>query len=302
MGVVAIVVSALISLLLTEYYKSTVVIFPARTSSLILNESGIKRGNISDFGEEEEAEQLLQIINSEDLQGRVIDRHNLYEHYDIGRNERYSRTLIRRQYNSNVTARRTKYNSIEISVVDEIPEMAADIANSIAEFTDSVKNRMIQDRALTSLPMIQQENLRLQAELDSVDRELDTLQSQGVVGQIERAALFEGYGQASGQAAREIREHLKINQELGDEYDALYKHREIIIEQRLRFRNYHNQFLADAEISIPQKFVVDKAIPADKKSYPVRWLIVLGSLLSVLIFAIVALILKENAEQIFQQG
>ncbi len=79
-AIITMVISSLVSLLLTEYYKSTVVIFPAETSSLTLNESGIKRGNISDFGEEEEAEQLLQIIHSEDLQERVIKRHNLYDH------------------------------------------------------------------------------------------------------------------------------------------------------------------------------------------------------------------------------
>ena len=78
LSIITIIVASIVSLLLTEYYRSTVVIFPARTNSLTLNESNVRRGNISDFGEEEEAEQLLQIINSEELFERVVRRNDLY--------------------------------------------------------------------------------------------------------------------------------------------------------------------------------------------------------------------------------
>ncbi len=301
-GVIAIIVSSVVSLLLTEYYKSTVVIFPAEISSLTLNESGVKRGNISDFGEEEEAEQLLQVINSEDLQQRVIDRHNLYKHYEIDPNDRYARSEIRQQYNNNVTAKRTKYNSIDISVIDKVPEMAADIANSISEFTDSVKNRMIQDRARISMPMVLGEMERLQKELDDVNGALKELKEEGILGEIERAALFEAYGNATGTAARDLRTQLDLNEKRGSEYDALDRRRDMIIDQQLRFRNLQNQIMADASIEIPQKFVVDRAVPADKKSYPIRWLIVFGSLASVLLFTLLILIFRENAEAILPKS
>ena len=300
-GIVTVIVASIVSLLLTEYYKSTVVIFPAEISSVTLNESGVKRGNISDFGEEEEAEQLLQVINSEDLQERVIKRHNLYAHYEIDPSDRYARSDIRQQYNNNVTAKRTKYNSIDISVIDKVPQMAADIANSIAEFTDSVKNRMIQERAKISMPMISAETERLESELQSVQSELAKLKAQGILGEVERASLFEAYGNASGTAARDLKEQLEINRDQGSKYDALARKRDMIIDQQLRFRNLRNQMMADATIAIPQKFVVDHAIPADKKSFPVRWLIVAGSLASVLLFTLLILIFRENAESILPQ-
>ena len=195
-GIVTLIVSSIISLVLTEYYKSSVVIFPARINSLSLNESVIKRGNISDFGQEEEAEQLLQIINSEALQELVIEKNNLYEHYEIDESEKYARSKIRQTYNGNVTAKRTKYNSIDISVIDEDPIMAAEIANSISEFTDTVKNRMIQARAKTSMTMIDLENARLEQELALLEADLDSLQQMGVMGGVERASLLEAYGNA----------------------------------------------------------------------------------------------------------
>ena len=305
LAVITIIVSAIVSLLLTEYYRSTVVIFPARTNSLTLNESSVRRGNISDFGEEEEAEQLLQIINSEELLERVIEKNNLYSHYQIEEDDKYARSKIRHKYRSNVTAKRTKYNSIDISVVDINPQMAANIANSISEFTDSVKNRMIRDRARTSMPMLEDEYQRINQALTGVMIELDKLQAIGVLSEIERGGLYEAYGLSlrygDGKVVSELKEQIETNKKYGDEYDAQRKLRDILSDQLLRFNSYKNQFIADSDIDIPQKFLVDMAMPADKKSYPVRWLVVMGALFSVLLFALILLIIRDNYQGIFSE-
>ncbi len=305
LAVITIIVSAIVSLLLTEYYRSTVVIFPARTNSLTLNESSVRRGNISDFGEEEEAEQLLQIINSEELLERVIEKNNLYSHYQIEEDDKYARSKIRHKYRSNVTAKRTKYNSIDISVVDINPQMAANIANSISEFTDSVKNRMIRDRARTSMPMLEDEYQRINQALTGVMIELDKLQAIGVLSEIERGGLYEAYGLSlrygDGKVVSELKEQIETNKKYGDEYDAQRKLRDILSDQLLRFNSYKNQFIADSDIDIPQKFLVDMAMPADKKSYPVRWLVVMGALFSVLLFAVILLIIRDNYQGIFSE-
>jgi uncharacterized protein involved in exopolysaccharide biosynthesis len=305
LAVVTTIVAAIISLLLTEYYRSTVVIFPARTNSLTLNESNVRRGNISDFGEEEEAEQLLQIINSEELFERVVEKNGLYTHYKIDRDDRYARSKIRQKYRSNISAKRTKYNSIDITVDDIDPKKAAEIANSVAEFTDSVKNRMIRDRAKTSMTMLQEEGLRLDTSLQNVASELDKLQAMGVIGDLERSGLYQAYGEAlrngDRRAIEELHQQIESNKQFGDEYDSKKKRRDILTDQVMKFYSYRNQFIGDMSIDIPQKFVVDHAIAADKKSFPIRWLVVVGALFSVLLFAIVLLILRENSEKIFSR-
>ncbi len=304
LAIITVIFASIISGLLTEYFRSEVVIFPARINSLTLNDQGVRRGNISDFGEEEEAEQLLQIIESEELQDLVITKNNLYNHYDINRDDKYSRSKIRQKYNSNVSAKRTKYNSIEISVLDVDRTKAAEIANSISEFTDSVKNRMIRDRAKTSLSMIDEEQKRLQIDFENLSAQLDKLQEQGVVGEIERGGLYQAYGEALRNSDRgavnSLREQLDINKEFGDEYDALKRRRDILTDQIMKSNSYRNQFIADAGINIPQKFVVDHAVPSDKKAYPVRWIVVAGALFSVMLFALIGLILKENRHILFK--
>ena len=44
------------------------------------------------------------------------------------------------------------------------------------------------------------------------------------------------------------------------------------------------QTRADADVEFTQKFVVDKAVPAERKHSPVRWLFVLVSVVSSQIF------------------
>jgi uncharacterized protein involved in exopolysaccharide biosynthesis len=45
---------------------------------------------------------------------------------------------------------------------------------------------------------------------------------------------------------------------------------------------------------LPQKFVVSNAYPAEKKSYPVRWIIVVVSTMTSVLMAIIAILLIEN--------
>ena len=298
LAIISGVAAAVVSLFMTEYYRSTVIIFPARTNSITLNESGVKRGNISDFGEEQEAEQLLQVINSEDVQERVIRKNDLYNHYKVNPQDKYARTKIRQMYNSRVTAKRTKYNSIDISVKDIDPQIAAQIANSISEFTDSVKNRMIRERARVSMHMMDREYSRLESKLTSLTDSLNHFQEIGVLGEFERASLLEAYSEiiraVDRNTAQKLAKQIELNKRYGDEYDFKRRQRDVLSDQFLRFQLNQNQFLADAAIDIPQKFTVDFAVPADKKSYPIRWLIVMGSMFSVLLLALILLIIKEN--------
>jgi uncharacterized protein involved in exopolysaccharide biosynthesis len=71
-------VSAIVAMLIPNKYKSTVVLFPATTNSIsksLLNDNYVKE-DVLQFGEEEQAEQMLQILNSDGLRGRIIEKYN----------------------------------------------------------------------------------------------------------------------------------------------------------------------------------------------------------------------------------
>src|SRR5271157_1072227 len=68
------------SFFITPKYKSTVIMFPTSTNSiskaLMADNYGGKQ-DILEFGAEEQSEQLLQILNSNKIRARIIQKYNL---------------------------------------------------------------------------------------------------------------------------------------------------------------------------------------------------------------------------------
>ena len=69
--------------------------------------------------------------------------------------------------------------------------------------------------------------------------------------------------------------------------EAAYE-REAILKKRFELMKL------DAETQMPSAFVVDYAAPADKKSKPIRWLIVIMSVASTLALSLLVLLGAEN--------
>src|SRR3989338_8581443 len=148
---IALISSIVVSLLIESKYKSTVVLFPSTTSSIsksILSDEVGRNTDILRLGEEEEADQLLQILYSDEIRNKIIQKYNLRQHYNIDEDDKYMKTKLQEEYENNVTFERTKYVSVEINVLDHNPDTAALIANDIASFLDSVNNRMRREVAV----------------------------------------------------------------------------------------------------------------------------------------------------------
>ena len=69
--------------------------------------------------------------------------------------------------------------AVKISVLDTDPQMAADIANAIAELVDSTKNHMQKERAVRGFNIVEEEYLSLQKEISAI---VDSLQVIGRLG------------------------------------------------------------------------------------------------------------------------
>jgi len=293
-GIFTIIVSAIVALLLPVYYESMTTIFAVKLAQAPVNETAFRRGNISDFGETGEAEQVLEILNSNTLMERVIEKYDLYTHYKIPRNLPAAKSFAFKAYQGNVDIKRTKFNSIQITVKDKNPEMAANIANSIANYLDTIKYQMVQTRANELIGNLESQHAKQQHIIDEMKKEMDSLTSAGVMSQFQRGYLLEAYAQATGQERMEIKKLVDTNIELGEEFDRVERIYDREIENLLLINKYLVQARADAEIQFSQKFVVDKAEPAQKKAYPIRWLIVAVSFIAAMFISIGLLLLKKH--------
>ncbi|MPM12790.1 hypothetical protein SDC9_59144 [bioreactor metagenome] len=301
-SVAAVVVSAGISLLIKNKYVSTVVMFPSSTNAvskaLISSQYGVKE-DIMAFGEEEEAEQMLQILNSNEIRQRIIAKFNLLEHYDIDPDSKYKNTKLYQTYNDNISFNRTEYMAVEIRVVDTDPQMAADIANEIANLYDTVKINLQKQRSLDGFKIVEGAYLELQGDIQKKEDSLSVLRSKGVQdyeSQAER--LYEGLareiGNGNTRAIQQIQQRLDTLAKYGSAYVSLRDGLEHDKKQLSDLKGKYEEAKVDAESSMPQKFVVDYAFKAEKKTYPVRWLIVVISTFATLLTSIILIILYEN--------
>jgi len=276
--------------------------FPVATNSiskvLISQNSGIKE-DILGIGEEEQGEQMLQMLNSNMIRDRIIQKYNLINHYKISPDSKFKYTRLFREYENNVKFRRTEYMAVKITVFDTDPQMAADMANDIAALLDSTRNYMQKERAVKAFQIVSAEYTSLENEVNGIVESLKVLGSKGIndyerQSEVLNQQLVISLSQNNQYAVRAIQQKLDTLGKYGGEFLSLKNTLEFKTEQLTLLKTKYQEAKIDAEEFLPQKFIVNSAFKADIKSYPIRWIIVVMATFIVLFFAILTIIIVEN--------
>jgi len=283
-------------------YRSTVIMYPASSNSIsksLLNDNAGASQDILEFGEDAQTEQMLQILNSSKIRDKVIQTYNLAAHYGIDDHSRYKNLRLYRKYESNITFKRTEYMAVKISVLDKDPQVAANIANTIAALLDSVKNEMQKERAIQGFRIMEAEYLKLQKEVRAMEDSLTELRKLGVHDYETQAEMINqqlaieiAKGNQRGIDALERK--LDILAQFGGPYVSLRDALEYEKKQLSFVKAKYEESKMDATQYIPQKFVVESAYKSERKAYPIRWVIVLVSTLSALFMSAILLILVDR--------
>ncbi|GAB4148018.1 MAG: hypothetical protein Fur0041_21780 [Bacteroidia bacterium] len=308
-GLSAAVVSAAVSLIIREKYKSSVIMFPVASNSIskaLLVEDVTGKQDVLQFGEEEQAEQMLQILNSDEIRSTICKKYNLMQHYRIDPDDKYKQTRLFETYSENISFKRTEFMSVKVEVMDEDPKLAADIANDIAALLDSTKTRMQRDRALNAFRIVEAEYMRKKAEVEKMQDSLRKINQLGVYDyESQSEVTSEQYAIALSKgdqrAIKSLSDQLKIIADYGSAYMAIRENLYIQREQLNLIKKKYEEAKVDAEQVLTYKFIVNKAFPAERKSYPVRWLIVAVSTITSLVLGVLILILFDNIRNIRKQ-
>lgn len=297
--IVGAIVSLVVSLLMTPIFRSTAIVFPTATSTVSFSELSTAKAGAMDFGEEEQAEQLVQILQSSKIRDMIVEEYDLYKHYDIDDSDKNRRFKLMEQYNSNFNFVRTRYGSIQIDVLDEDPELAAKMANKVVDLIDTVKNEMLQQRTSEAFKVSQRKRKMLQFELDSISAKIDSLASIGVMSIDSRAGLYQALVDANNANEKiEIKEKLEINEKYGSVYDQLEHLRREKITNMEVFMATYEQTESDANAKLNHKFVVEQAVVADKKDKPKRSIVVILGTIGAFVFIVFALLLREKLREL----
>jgi tyrosine-protein kinase Etk/Wzc len=295
----AAVLSLVVSFLMTPLFRSTAIVFPAATSTVSFSEQRNAKASSMDFGEDEHAEQLVQILHSSRIRDIIVERFDLFKHYEIDRNHPNKNFKLSKTYNEHITFNRTRYGSIAIDVLDRDPELAAQIANKIVELIDTVKNEMIKERTIPAYEVNKRKKETLERDLQKINDSLDVLSKNGVLAVEGRSSLVEAYTQAkSPQDKAYLKEKLDVNSEFGATYDGLAMLRNEKITSLAHLEESYEQAESDAYANFNHKFVVEKAIVADKKDKPKKAIIILVATITTLIFSIFLLLILERIKEL----
>jgi len=283
-------------------YKSTVIMFPVATNSVskvLLSQNSPIKEDIMGIGEEEQAEQLIQILNSNMLRDRIIQKYDLMTHYDIDPNSKYKYTRLYGEYENNIKFRRTEFMAVKITVFDTDPKMAADIANDISTLVDSTKNAMQRERATKAFRIVEKEYISLQQEVNVIVDSMTYLGEKGVndyerQSEVLNQQLAIAISNGNNNAVKALQKKLDTLGKYGGVLLSLKNALEFKTEQLTLLKTKYQEAKVDAEQSLPQKFIVNAAYPAERKSYPIRWIIVLVTVFSVFFMSVLIILLMEH--------
>ena len=84
-GIITIILASIFSapFFITPLYKSTVILYPTASKSIskvLLSDNPGNTKDILEFGEEEQTEQMLQVLNSNKIRDKVISKYDLLNH------------------------------------------------------------------------------------------------------------------------------------------------------------------------------------------------------------------------------
>jgi hypothetical protein len=219
------------------------------------------------------------------------------QHYDIDTGSDYPRTQLITKFKKNVRFRRTEYMSIEIKVLDINKIQAANMANDIANLLDSVKTSIQSVRAIEALDIVKRRYEDKERQITLTVDSLKKLGAFGVQNYKEQAAVItEQYARAkmanNSSVANELKELESKLALYGPVHEKLSEELNKSVTQLVDLEAKYAEAKIDAEQHLSHKFVINKAVPAEKKAEPLRSLIIVVSMVSafacsVLVFAIV---------------
>ncbi|MFV0266988.1 MAG: Wzz/FepE/Etk N-terminal domain-containing protein [Draconibacterium sp.] len=291
-GIVAILLSAVFSspTFIRPKFKSVARVYPT---------------NIWPLSNESETEQMIEVLNSNDIKFKMFEAFNLADVYEINKEDSKFITYMLDKYSKNVSVSKTEFETAEIKVMDYDPQRASNMCDSIILYYNK-KVRLLHKLKDKEMVIITQNALdKKYTELAGVEQQLDSLRTAtGIISFSEQVPeLTRGYMTALANGRGNAPDTKKIDQ-LYNNFskdgakatllEARYNRTLNVIDS---LTILHDMHLTEYEKDITYSHVVEYPFPADKKSYPVRWLIVLLSTISAVFLGLLVFLVLDYQKE-----
>jgi len=275
---------------ITPLYKSYAVVYPA---------------NIDSYSEESNTEQMLQILNSQDITDRMIKEFDLGNHYNINNDYKYYRTALLNQYHEKVSISKTPYESVMVEVLDSDPDMAKKMVDKMLDLYDWKVSSMHKSKYVEVIKMYKDGLARKTRDMDSLKAILTYLGSEKGVFEYnyQSQEITKGYLGTIGGGASHIdkKEATRLFKNMGENSGQLIVVTEMLKDEAASYVEVKKDLeLAERFVYSDMTYsnIITYPAVADKKSYPIRWLVVAIVAIAAFVFSFFVIIFIENRKSI----
>jgi capsular polysaccharide biosynthesis protein len=276
--------------LMKPKFKSSAILYPA---------------NLTPYGNETATEQMLQLLQSTDIRTAICDKFKLADRFSIDTNKKGAYASLYDSYNENVDIRRTEFESVKIDVYDTDPLEAAQIVDSIISMMNRKARDLQRSKTVEVIRLLKDQLDFKRMQIDSLEVTLKILREKyGLLDYYiqSKEALKRYYKLVSAGAPKERFKELdlimKNLEEKGAESVSLKQLHQKAFETFAEIRGQYDKAVSDSRKELTYANVVAKPYPADKKSSPVRWIIILACAVSAFICGVIIIVVVENKKEL----
>ena len=319
----AAIVSVVVSLLMPNIYRSTAVFIPTNPQTAdpdrLLEENTQMRGQLELTGRAEDLDRAITIGESQPVAELIIKKFDLYGHYKAGNpGDDNADNYVLSEFSGNLSIVHNERDAIELTFSDKDKKLAADVANTIVHVIDSVNQQLTLENRRTVLQLYRKRYEYLSTSFENSRRELVgarrhygifglEMQGRYMVKQLIETEAALRKAEASGGDVAGLRRVLRgltradggnlVNLESyvrGTDSLAMFTTRVGDLQTRLiAARSAYETAELSIKGQLSSLYIVQKAYPATRKFKPVRFLIVLGSVLAMFALSVLFIALLE---------
>jgi len=269
-----------------DYYKSYATLYPI---NLAYNDRAaiFNLEQIDYYGTKEDVNRVLTITQSGPIEGYIIDKYKLAEHYKISKEKKAWRTKVQKEFESNYKSIKTEQGAIELSLLDTDPQLAVTIINDIIDKTDSIYRNSLMASKRQQLATFTKQLAERQRKIEEYG---DTLAILGKQSNIVVKAGFDKTDIIEGADLHAVQI-----------YKAIYAKQKNALIELNENSNIKEQIENSLENDSKSLAVIDVPVVADKKEKPVRSVICITVFLLTFVFSIFSALLFDQIQEIRKQ-
>lgn len=300
-SVTTLLVTGIVALLLPKQYKSTAILFAARqfsVSKLVIEANAGNQEDYMQIGDEDDCEKLIQLLTSDALKLKVANAFNLWERWKI-KDTTLAYHYLKLKWEDMVSIKRTEFNSVKIEVYDYTANGAAQIANGISDYCDTVKYEMLRAVSGHVLRIVKDEYENTLLRMKELEDSLQALRALGVMHYKEQVKAFsKSYAKAIEKndvtAMKRLEAKLDTLKKYGGAYQVMHDNLDKYGAKYPDIKAKYDEALVNHNTILPTKFVVERAKPNEYKARPKRLVIISIALVANNLIALLFLLLKEK--------